>query len=261
MRLWLLRFAGLIIFCALSSCSVSGLWYRSASHGESIYHTVKTGETLTEIAEEYGVQVKQIALLNGIRNVHSIRVGQQLLVSYGFHDHSSHSEPVVVVQKDRAAPPNYQGGRLHWPVAKGRLVSRFGPRSGSFHDGIDIAAQSGTPVFAAHSGEVIYSNNGLGGYGNLIIIRDSAGVLTVYAHNKRLLVRKGASVHRGQKIALVGSTGRSSGPHLHFEIRMKNRNNKYAAVDPLPFFSNKEKIRPRYRVNEGFNPLLASRSK
>ena len=109
---------------------------------------------------------------------------------------------------------------LLWPV-EGQITSKFGPRGNSSHDGLDIAAPSGTPILAAASGEVIHSG-ALRGYGNLVILRHRDGLVTVYAHNQKNLVREGEFVRRGQAIARVGQTGRASGPHLHFEVRKDN---------------------------------------
>ncbi len=109
---------------------------------------------------------------------------------------------------------------LAWPV-EGRITSPFGPRGGSFHDGLDISAPLGTPILAAASGEVIY-NGALRGYGNIVILRHRDGYATVYAHTQKNLVQEGEVVRRGQAIARVGQTGRASGPHVHFEIRKDN---------------------------------------
>jgi len=97
------------------------------------------------------------------------------------------------------------------------------------HDGIDIAAPEGTPIHAVERGEVIFSDQ-LRGYGNIVILRHGGGLVSVYAHNQANLVREGDKVERGDVIAKVGSTGRVSGPHLHFEIRKNNM-----AQDPLRF--------------------------
>ncbi|MDQ6951226.1 MAG: M23 family metallopeptidase [Mariprofundales bacterium] len=96
------------------------------------------------------------------------------------------------------------------------------------HDGIDIGVKIGTPVTAAAAGTVVYSDHRLTGYGNLIIIRHSRDLFTAYAHNQRNLVRRGDRVRSGQIIAKVGSTGHSTGPHLHFEVRRGT-----TPVDPL----------------------------
>ncbi len=118
--------------------------------------------------------------------------------------------------------------QFSWPV-RGRLSSRFGSRRGRAHDGIDIAAKRGTPIFSAESGRVIHSGR-LGSYGKVVIVKHSGKFRSVYAHASRILVRKGEFVERGQKIAEVGSTGRSTGPHVHFEIRRSE-----APQNPLGF--------------------------
>jgi murein DD-endopeptidase MepM/ murein hydrolase activator NlpD len=136
-------------------------------------------------------------------------------------------------------------------------VSGFGPRSGSFHDGVDIACPEGTQVFASHSGTVVYSDNKLSGYGNLVILRHSTGLLSVYAHNSRLLVSAGQKVTRGQLIAESGATGHATGPHVHFEVRIRDSQNRYVAVDPLPLLTGEGNTSVRYRVNETLSPLLS----
>jgi murein DD-endopeptidase MepM/ murein hydrolase activator NlpD len=102
------------------------------------------------------------------------------------------------------------------------LYGRFGVRGGARHDGIDIAAPEGTPVLAAAHGKAIYVGE-QPGYGMVVILRHGDGLVTVYAHNSAVLVREGARVERGQAIARVGQTGRTSGPHLHFEVREGTR--------------------------------------
>ena len=113
-----------------------------------------------------------------------------------------------------------------WPC-DGVVVSGFGMRWGRMHEGIDIGCAYGTPNRAAASGTVIYSG-WLGGYGNLIVVDHGNGLSTAYAHASSLLVGVGQSVSQGETVSLVGSTGNSSGPHLHFEVRVNGQ-----AVDPL----------------------------
>lgn len=126
-------------------------------------------------------------------------------------------------------PPSQSRGQpFVWPV-RGKITARFDPRHDSLNDGIDIAAPSGTPVRATLPGDVIYSDK-LRGYGNLIILRHRDGYASVYAHNRRNLVRQGQKVTRRQVIAEVGATGRVTTPHLHFEIRRGN-----IARDPLSY--------------------------
>jgi murein DD-endopeptidase MepM/ murein hydrolase activator NlpD len=113
-----------------------------------------------------------------------------------------------------------------WPC-DGVVVSGFGMRWGRMHEGIDIGCAYGTPNRAAASGTVIYSG-WLGGYGNLVVVDHGNGLSTAYAHASSLLVGVGQSVSQGETVSLVGSTGNSSGPHLHFEVRVNGQ-----AVDPL----------------------------
>ncbi|HXF97814.1 MAG TPA: M23 family metallopeptidase, partial [Gaiellaceae bacterium] len=115
-----------------------------------------------------------------------------------------------------------------WPV-NGPVVSGFGMRAGRMHEGIDIAASTGTPIRAAAAGTVIHAG-WLGGYGNLVVLDHGNGLATAYAHASAILVSVGQRVAQGETIALVGSTGNSSGPHLHFEVRVNG-----AAVDPLAY--------------------------
>src|SRR5437588_1472315 len=117
---------------------------------------------------------------------------------------------------------------LAWPL-RGALGSRFGPRGAGFHAGVDILAASGTPVAAAASGRVTWAGYRVGGWGLLVTIAHRDGVRTMYAHLSRVDVRVGQRVRTGAHVGLVGATGDATGPHLHFEVRLRG-----AAVDPLP---------------------------
>jgi murein DD-endopeptidase MepM/ murein hydrolase activator NlpD len=115
-------------------------------------------------------------------------------------------------------------GRFIWPVPQFyKVSSHFGQRGRRHHDGIDIPAPQGTSILAVDHGVVVYSDNGIRGYGNMIVIAHQDEVYTVYAHNRKNFVSKGDEIKKGQLIAQVGNTGRSTGPHLHFEIRVKNK--------------------------------------
>jgi len=122
--------------------------------------------------------------------------------------------------------PNAFDGYI-WP-AQGVLTSHYGWRWGRIHQGIDIAAPIGTPIVAAAAGEVI-GVGWYGGYGNLIKLEHLDGSVTYYAHNRRNLVTHGQKVEQGEQIAEMGNTGNSTGPHLHFEIRLSNKE----VIDPL----------------------------
>ncbi len=124
--------------------------------------------------------------------------------------------------------PNFTG--YQWPT-RGMITSGYGRRWGRMHKGIDIASSIGTPVVAAAPGEVVSAGWNSGGYGNLVVIRHADGSETLYGHNNRVLVRVGQIVHQGEEISEMGSTGHSTGPHLHFEVHP----NGGAAVNPIAF--------------------------
>lgn len=110
--------------------------------------------------------------------------------------------------------------KWQWPLKHVSVTSHFGNRGGRFHEGIDLVAKVGTPVYAASGGKVLYSGTRISGYGKILIIKHSnTGLLSVYAHLSKAIVPKGQYVKKGQKIALSGATGKVSGPHLHFEVR------------------------------------------
>jgi murein DD-endopeptidase MepM/ murein hydrolase activator NlpD len=117
---------------------------------------------------------------------------------------------------------------LAWPV-QSRVGDRFGPRGTGFHPGIDLPTAAGTPVAAAARGRVVFAALDSSGYGNLVEVAHGNGVVTMYAHLAAITVRVGSYVVAGSRIGRVGSTGESTGPHLHFEVRVRG-----AAVDPLP---------------------------
>jgi murein DD-endopeptidase MepM/ murein hydrolase activator NlpD len=116
------------------------------------------------------------------------------------------------------APVGRPGSGLIRPV-EGRVTSGFGMRWGRMHQGIDISASTGTPIRAAQAGVVITAGT-MGGYGNVVIVSHGGGFSTLYAHQSRLASAVGQDVAQGQIIGYVGSTGHSTGPHLHFETRV-----------------------------------------
>lgn len=120
-----------------------------------------------------------------------------------------------------------------WP-AQGQLSSGYGWRWGRMHNGIDIAGPIGTRIVAAAAGVVTYAAWDEGGYGNLVEIQHPDGSITRYAHNDRIWVRAGQRVQQGQQISEMGSTGYSTGPHLHFELRVAGQ----GAVDPMAYLGN-----------------------
>jgi murein DD-endopeptidase MepM/ murein hydrolase activator NlpD len=126
----------------------------------------------------------------------------------------------------------------NWPLADVHVTSPFGRRGKDFHEGIDLRARVGTPVYAVDAGRVLYAGRRIRGYGNMVVVRHRSGLASVYAHNSKLLVRLGQAVKKGQKIAVSGKTGHAKGPHLHFEIR-----SGVAAVDPQLMLAGKKTAR------------------
>jgi murein DD-endopeptidase MepM/ murein hydrolase activator NlpD len=138
---------------------------------------------------------------------------------------------IRAAQEQSATPsivPPSGSGQLGWPVS-GPVTSGFGMRWGRMHEGIDIMCSTGTPVRAAAAGTVIYAG-WLGGYGNLVVVDHGGGLSTAYAHNSSFASSVGRSVAAGEVVSYSGSTGNSSGPHVHFEVRVNG-----SAVDPLGY--------------------------
>ena len=140
--------------------------------------------------------------------------------------HSIKTVSLKILKKYRSRKRSLPAG---WPIRYGRVSSLFGPRWGRMHKGIDLAAPIGTPVYAVESGVVTRSKY-VHGYGNLVEIKHSDMYITRYGHNSKRLVKAGQKVRKGQVIALVGSTGRSTGPHVHFEVRQNG-----TAINPVRF--------------------------
>ncbi len=193
------------------------------SRPKGIYHRVRGGENLFRIGKAYDIPYRNLAYINRIQIPSHIRVGQRIFIPGG-----KRQLPVEIITPSKVslARPKVdrrkRSGRRRfiWPVS-GTLTSRFGKRGNNFHDGIDIAAKEGTSIRAIEKGVVLYKDR-LRGYGNIIIIRHADRFASVYAHNRKNLVKKGQRVARGQVIGQVGRTGRVTGPHLHFEIRRRN---------------------------------------
>jgi murein DD-endopeptidase MepM/ murein hydrolase activator NlpD len=122
-------------------------------------------------------------------------------------------------------------GTLRYPVARGWFVRGFGSGAGGYHQAMDIGGEVGWNVRAAASGVVAYASDGISGYGNFVILVHPGGWVTTYGHNSKLLVVPGQKVSAGEVVALLGSTGRSKGPHVHFELLFDGEN-----CDPGPLF-------------------------
>lgn len=205
-------------------------------------HVVSRGDTLYALARQYRINPHALARANGLKPPYTIHSGQKLILpspltrpaarpvakpgvrggETGLTKTAKSSLPRArrkLPLPDVPQPPAASSRGFIWPV-KGRVVSSFGAKAkGLRNDGINIAAQKGAPVKAAEKGVVAYAGNELRGFGNLLLIKHAGGWVTAYAHNDTLLVKRGQSVGKGQRIATVGSTGSVKIPQLHFEMR------------------------------------------
>jgi murein DD-endopeptidase MepM/ murein hydrolase activator NlpD len=178
------------------------------------WYVVEAGETLDLIAGRAGVPPEDILELNGFDSAAMVKPGTLLFVMTG-------TVPEGAAPGATAMTVPGQAPVLRWPLTTIRVLvgSPFGARWGKPHEGIDLPAPVGTPVFAAADGRVVYAGAAIRGYGNLIVLKHAGDLLTAYAHNSILLVSQGQSVRAGDRIALVGQSGHATGPHLHFEVR------------------------------------------
>jgi murein DD-endopeptidase MepM/ murein hydrolase activator NlpD len=176
------------------------------------WYVVGPGETLALIAQAAGVPAEDILEANGLEHAGDVKPGTLLFVL---------AATPPVAPPPSPEDPNAPRPALRWPLTTVPVVlgSPFGARWGKPHEGIDLPAPIGTPVFAAADGRVVYAGSGVRGYGNLVVIKHAGDLLTAYAHNSILLVSQGQPVRAGDRIALVGQSGHATGPHLHFEVR------------------------------------------
>ena len=195
------------LFCVVS-CSTSiqarrtGIWY-----------TVRGGDTLKTIAKKYSVHRRIIQRKNSIYDPKDIFVGMRIFIPGA-------KKPAA--RRSTYHPKRIKFSRnLIWP-AKGRITSGFGMRFGRIHEGIDISKDGGRNIRAAANGIVVFAGR-KSGYGRTIIINHGRGIKTLYAHNSRIYARKGVRVKQGDIISKMGSSGKSSGVHLHFEVRVNGK--------------------------------------
>jgi murein DD-endopeptidase MepM/ murein hydrolase activator NlpD len=200
---------------------------------------VQKGDSLASFLARNGVSRAELKSFNPGLQLNDLTVGRELRVAQAAPVQSmlairptvsgAAAWPIRPSLKPGSTPAErLKFGRHYlWPT-KGVFTSGFGWRWGRMHKGIDIANNTGTPILAARDGVVAFAGWS-GAYGYLVEISHADGDSTRYAHNSRLLVRKGQMIRQGSRISLMGSTGRSTGPHLHFEIRRAGG----AALNPL----------------------------
>lgn len=248
----------------LAACNTSDIYQDDRYNPPVTWgrHVVKSGETLYSIAWRYGRDYRELGDANGIEPPYRIRAGQVLRLDLqgeipagstasrpsstppAASRPSSPSSPKTPAVNRSEPPPRVEKAadsseplkqrkqtvarvEWRWPHV-GTVIATYST-SGKVNKGIDIAGNSGDPVRAAASGNVVYAGSGLLGYGNLIIVNHNEHYLSAYAHNRTIMVKEGENVRAGQQIAELGSSG-TDREKLHFEIR-KNGN----PVDPLPF--------------------------
>lgn len=183
----------------------------------ALRHTVREGDTLYGISRTYGCEPSLLAAVNGIEPPYLIYPGQSLLLCLAEEQSCLAGEAAEQPAAAALAAP-YAEQSLIWPV-EGEISSPFGEREEGFHWGLDIAVPLETPVRAAAAGTVIEAGWKNEGYGYAVLIDHGAGRVTLYGHCSQVLCGAGDWVEQGETVALSGSTGRSTGPHLHFELR------------------------------------------
>jgi len=204
---------------------------------KGITHVVEHGQTLFRISQAYQVKVTVLMEANHLKPSTPLKVGQRLFIPgakaakrvEAYRPLTTQEREVlerslseeVVPPPPPLEPPRPRvktDAELVWPIV-GPVNSPFGPRWGKFHAGIDIGSPSYQEVVAALDGEVIYANETQGPLGKAVVLQHAHGLRTVHAHLSIIIAHEGDTVRQGQAIGGVGDTGRTTGPHLHFEVR------------------------------------------
>ncbi|MEN6348364.1 MAG: M23 family metallopeptidase [Syntrophomonas sp.] len=172
-------------------------------------YVIKKGDTLWGIASSYGISIDELQKLNSGLNPERLKVGNTINIPANIKRVKSSSEPSRSLGSIRLF--------FAWPLF-GTITSNYGWRSSGFHHGLDIAGKVGDPIKASAGGLVSFVGY-KSIYGRTVVLDHSDGTQTLYAHTQKIYVKKGQEVQRGQTIAAVGTSGFTTGPHLHFEIR------------------------------------------
>ena len=193
---------------------------------DGVMHVVRAGDTLSTLAVKYKVSVDEIVAfpLNNLASAEApINSGKQLIIPNGTKPYVARQ--VAMYRGPVPASAVRGSGHFDWPVS-GHITQQFWHG----HRAIDVGARAGAPIVAADSGYVIKASHGWNsGYGSLVMVDHGNGDVTLYAHMNTIYVRQGENVAKGEQLGTVGNTGRSTGPHLHFEIRQQGtaRNPNY----------------------------------
>jgi len=247
-----------VLIYALTALMLAGCGQMQpmGARSDMINYRVKPGDTLYSIAWRYGYDPREVAAWNNIPAPYTIRPGQHIYMIPPYQKRARNNLPRERVASSRPSTTSSHtvrtpvhtttatsAGSRHkvektqtrlqnrkvrwqWPT-HGKLLNKYSPSKGK--KGVDIRGELGQPVKAAAAGKVVYSGNGLIGYGNLIIVKHNDTYLSAYGHNRRLLVKEGTMVKQGQKIAEMGDSGKE-GVLLHFEIRREGK-----PVNPLRY--------------------------
>jgi len=206
---------------------------------DGVLITVKKGDTVASLAKKYSGKTDTILSANQLASADDLDAGEQVLIPGGEPPAPPAPAQTAQPQKSiigrivsggtkRPASARATGARFVWPTSDRRINQYY---RGSYHTGVDIEGVSSSPIYAAAAGKVIYSAYNRSGYGLHIIIDHGNGYTTLYAHASKTFVKSGDRVDQGETIAMVGTTGRSTGTHLHFEIRTGA-----GFLNPLSFF-------------------------
>lgn len=183
-----------------------------------VTHTIKYGGTIKDVADIYDADITEIALFNGLSTDAELAPGDKIVVPYVDQSYESESEGGKIEVSNYVSAPssNISGGYYQNPVPGGIIT-----QNNHGYNAVDVGAPYGTPIYAAAAGKVITSKQGgwNGGYGSYIVISHPNGTQTLYSHQSENVVYVGQVVKAGQLIGYVGSTGKSTGNHLHFEVR------------------------------------------
>ena len=214
-----------ILYLPLFSILVVAFAVSCSSVKSGHYIQVKPTDTLDTLSKEFNVPKEKITESNAGKG---ITAGEWVFIPL---------KRGVLVQDYEARPHDpkmyLKSGEFLWPVPSSNTISSgFGHRWGRAHEGVDISARVGSHIVAAAEGVVVYSGSEIGGYGNITVIAHKNGFFSVYAHAKSNFTHQGQRVYRGQVISQIGMTGRTTGPHLHFEIRKNGE-----AIDPASFLA------------------------
>lgn len=227
--------AGLLV-CA--GCTSNDYRYRNIEPNKSRSYAVRPGDTLYGIAKQAKIDYRRLAAWNNIKYPYTIKPNQIILLFDPKIYSSTRTKKARTSSKSSYRPPRSKKNKKksykklkvlwQWPI-RGVIAKNF---SQTGRKGLDIVGKYGEPVRAAAGGKIVYSGQGLIGYGNLVIVKHSENFLSAYANNKRLLVREGETVKLGQQIAEVGKNA-AKRASLHFEIRKDGK-----PVNPILYLPN-----------------------